>query len=56
MRVLHPLADALVLCAGEGGARAEVMTDLVSGAQAGDLLLVHAGVALARVREDEAPA
>jgi hydrogenase maturation factor len=45
MRVLEARDDGTALC--EGGT--EVMTDLVGPVAVGDELLVHAGVALARV-------
>jgi hydrogenase expression/formation protein HypC len=45
MRVLAPGDDGLAQC--DGG---EVMTDLVGPVAAGDTVLVHAGVAIARVK------
>lgn len=45
LRVLETRAAGLALCEGP----VEVMTDLVGDVEAGDELLVHAGVALARV-------
>ena len=45
MRVLETTAEGTARC--EGGV--EVLTDLVGAVQPGDELLVHAGVALARV-------
>jgi hydrogenase expression/formation protein HypC len=45
MRVLAVAEDGLALCAGD----VEVMTDLVGMVAPGDELLVHAGVALAKV-------
>ncbi|HWE81757.1 MAG TPA: HypC/HybG/HupF family hydrogenase formation chaperone [Gaiellaceae bacterium] len=47
MRVLEVCGNGLALC-GEG---VEVMTDLVGRVEPGDELLVHAGVALARLPE-----
>jgi hypothetical protein len=44
MRVLESREGGIALC--DGG---EVMTDLVGPVSAGDGLLVHAGVAIARV-------
>ena len=44
MRVLEPGEDGLAVC--EGG---EVMTELVGPVEPGDVVLVHAGVAIARV-------
>ncbi len=49
MRVQGRDAAGLALCAGDDGARASVMTDLVDPVADGDLLLVHAGVALTRL-------
>ena len=46
MRV-REVRDGLAVC--DGGA--EVMTDLVGNVEVGEALLVHAGVALARVPE-----
>jgi hydrogenase maturation factor len=45
MRVVAVQPDGLALCDGE----VEVMTDLVGAVAVGEELLVHAGVALARV-------
>ena len=45
MRVIETTADGLAVC--EGGV--EVMTELVGAVEPGDEVLVHAGVALARV-------
>lgn len=44
MRVLDPGVEGIAVC--EGG---EVMTDLVGPVEAGDVVLVHAGVAIARL-------
>jgi hydrogenase maturation factor len=44
MRVLETRDDGIALC--DGG---EVMTDLVAPVREGDRVLVHAGVAIARV-------
>ncbi len=49
MRVLEPRADGLALCAATSGVPSEVMCDLVGDVSAGDVLLVHAGVALVRL-------
>jgi hydrogenase maturation factor len=46
MRVLTLEADGLARCAAADGARSEVDLGLVAGAGPGDLVLVHAGVAL----------
>jgi hydrogenase expression/formation protein HypC len=45
MRVLEARSDGIALC--DGGV--EVLTDLVGRVERGDELLVHAGVALARL-------
>jgi hydrogenase maturation factor len=45
LRVLEARADGIAVCEGE----VEVMTDLVGAVEAGDAVLVHAGVAIARV-------
>jgi hydrogenase maturation factor len=45
MRVVKARDDGLALCEGD----VDVMTDLVGPVRAGDELLVHAGVALARL-------
>jgi hydrogenase maturation factor len=42
----------LALCAGEDGARATVETALVEPASPGEVLLVHAGTAIARLGDD----
>jgi hydrogenase maturation factor len=49
MRVLQTALDGLALCADDAGDRAEVMTDLVGSVAPGDSVLVHAGVAIARL-------
>jgi hydrogenase maturation factor len=46
LRVLEVRPDGVVVC--EGGA--EVMTDLVGEVGAGEEVLVHAGVAIARLQ------
>lgn len=57
MRVLAaPLAGgSLVRCAAADGMVATVETALVGQVEHGDLVLVHAGVALARLDEEWAP-
>jgi hypothetical protein len=45
LRVLETIGDRLARCEGD----VEVMTDLVGDVGPGDELLVHAGVALARL-------
>ena len=47
MRVVEP-GETLAVCADDSGVRTEVMTDLVGPVALGDVLLVHAGTALAR--------
>jgi hydrogenase maturation factor len=50
MRVLRLERErGLALCVDIGGARQSVETDLVAPVTPGDVLLVHAGVALARL-------
>ncbi len=48
MQVLRARED-FAECCDETGARHEVATDLVAGIGAGEMVLVHAGVAIARV-------
>lgn len=48
MQVLRAGED-FAECRDEAGARHEVATDLVAGVGAGETVLVHAGVAIARV-------
>ena len=48
MRVVALEGDGLARCVADG-AESDVMTDLVAPVAIGDNLLVHAGVALARV-------
>ena len=48
MRVLAARADGLARCEADG-TETDVMTDLVGPVTIGDNLLVHAGVALARL-------
>jgi hydrogenase maturation factor len=50
MLVLEAGQNGLCFCVeAEGGARTEVMTDLVGAVGRGDKVLVHAGVAIARL-------
>jgi len=49
MRVVAERDAGLALCADEAGVKLDVMTDLVGAVFPGDGLLVHAGVALARL-------
>ncbi len=55
MRVLFTDEDSgLAVCAGEDGLPGEVEVGLVDPVAAGDVLLVHAGVALTRLDPREA--
>jgi HupF/HypC family len=55
MRVLMPAgADGLVTCEDESGAAAIVDAALVAPLAAGDVVLVHAGVALVRLQDEAA--
>jgi hypothetical protein len=50
LRVVGPGEESgTVVCRGDDGTAQVVMTDLVAAAAPGDLLLVHAGVALLRL-------
>jgi hydrogenase maturation factor len=49
MRVLAKGKDGLAICADAEGGHAEVMTELVGSIEPGDAVLVHAGVAIARL-------
>jgi hydrogenase maturation factor len=49
MRVVAAGQHGLALCVDGFGARSEVMTELVGAVEAGDAVLVHAGVAIARL-------
>ena len=51
MRVVGRASDGLVLCAAADRSETPVMTELVGLVAEGDLLLVHAGVALVRLEE-----
>lgn len=51
MRVLDHQANGVSVCVAADGGRAEVMTDLVRPVDPGDLVLVHAGVAIARLEQ-----
>jgi hydrogenase expression/formation protein HypC len=53
VRVLE-VCGTVALCEDRAGERAEIAVDFVGGARPGDVLLVHAGVAIARA--EEAPA
>jgi len=49
LRVVGSGIDGLTLCTDVEGRIAEVIVDLIAGVAEGDVLLVHAGVALVRV-------
>ena len=49
MRIVEASRDGLALCVDGAGSESTVMTDLVGPVAAGDAVLVHAGVALARL-------
>jgi hydrogenase maturation factor len=49
MRVLDSGESHVSICVSADGDRTEVMTDLVGTVEPGDGLLVHAGVAIARL-------
>lgn len=49
LRVVGRGMGGLTLCADAEGRLAEVEVDLIDGVAEGDILLVHAGVALVRV-------
>jgi hydrogenase maturation factor len=49
MHVVATGDDGLAMCADAEGGQAEVMTELVGSVEPGDAVLVHAGVAIARL-------
>ena len=49
MNVVDAGPDGLALCADAAGAQSKVMTELVGSLEPGDAVLVHAGVAIARL-------
>jgi hydrogenase maturation factor len=49
MRVVAAGQDGLAMCVDAEGGQAEVMTELVGSVESGDTVLVHAGVAIARL-------
>lgn len=49
VRVVRLLNDGLALCEDRTGEQAEIATDFAPGTTPGDVLLVHMGVAIARV-------
>jgi hydrogenase expression/formation protein HypC len=50
MLVVEPRQQGLAVCSDRDGARLDVLTELVGEVDPGDALLVHAGVAIARLR------
>ena len=54
MRILEVDGD-LAVCGDEAGGSHDVMAELVSPAQPGDWVLVHAGVAIQRLTGDPPP-
>jgi len=46
MEIVGPAVDGLALCRSSHGEPVTVMTDLVGAVRPGDVVLVHAGVAL----------
>ena len=55
VRVVALQPGGTALCEDRAGARAEVATAFTPDAAPGDVLLVHAGVALARVQPEPLP-
>jgi hydrogenase maturation factor len=55
MRVLVCAGDRVACCAGTDGIAARVQTALVAPVEPGDVLFVHAGIALARLDHEWAP-
>jgi hydrogenase assembly chaperone HypC/HupF len=51
MRVIELGADGVAACLDDDGTQHDVLTDLVGAPLPGDIVLVHAGVALARLEE-----
>ena len=49
MHVLESGPDGLAMCTDAAGGQSEVMTELVGSVGPGDAVLVHAGVAIARI-------
>ena len=54
LRVLELGSDGVALCTDGEGSREQVLVDLVGPVARGDVLLVHAGVALTRLQEGAA--
>ena len=52
LRVTELGTDGLALCADETGRQVEVQTNLIDGVNPGDRLVVHAGVAIARLESE----
>lgn len=55
MRIVETANGGVALCEAEGGGRVEVLVGLVDDVVPGDLVLVHAGAALARIEAAEGP-
>jgi hydrogenase maturation factor len=53
MLVVSAAEPGLAVCEDETGARTDVMTDLVGAVEPGDVVLVHAGVALTPLTDPE---
>ncbi len=56
LRIVSVAADGLARCVDDEGRHEEVQVDLIDAPGAGDLVLVHARVALVRIRREEAGA
>ncbi len=55
MRIVEASGDGLAVCIDGEGSQSTVMTDLVAPVAPGDGVLVHAGVALARIDPGASP-
>ncbi len=53
VRVLRFVEDRQALCEDRTGQQAEVATDFTPEARPGDVLVVHMGIAITRVKEQE---
>jgi hydrogenase maturation factor len=52
LRVLRVAPDGSALAEGPDGRREEIRVDFIDAVAPGDVVLVHAGVALVRIRRD----
>lgn len=52
MRVVELIEAGLARCTGDDGADVDVMIGIVDAVRVGDVLLVHAGAALARLADE----